>query len=445
MTTIPKKPEVELTNLKLNEFSTVDQGDNPEAHIVMTKRDEDADKAGHHDGKEPTKKPGHTMKPEEEDKADMGVDGKKPKKGEDKGMGRKKSLWERFSDAVGLTRKGPRSVKEILGNAAFEAGFEEAHKRSTSEILQADEMRQGFFKVQMALMQSINEIMMEAEPQEMAPMLSKTVSEFGSEIDNLMSEIGKRDEKSALKLTSILDRMSAAVSNEGEMPADKLAAFEDALADLEKDFEFPTETSPEVEMTEKIDNFLKSVTADELEVLRTKLAPADETNKAADEVKTEDDVLKSLPPEVAKMITDAQADAAKAKDKADSLEKAAQEAEDIEKARELGVAGADVKDVAKMIGNAREAGTLEETMKVVRALAAQAQKGREYLESNLGSNVVETETSKSIETRARELMAETNKSLGRGERPLTYEQAYVKVLHSERGLYDQMRAEQASA
>ena len=139
MTTIPKKPEVELTNLKLNEFSTVDQGDNPEAHIVMTKRDEDADKAG----KKPEAKTGHTMKPEEEDKADMGVDGKKPKKGEDKGMGRKKSLWERFSDAVGLTRKGPRTVSEILGNAAFEAGFEEAHKRSTSEILQADEMRQG--------------------------------------------------------------------------------------------------------------------------------------------------------------------------------------------------------------------------------------------------------------------------------------------------------------
>ena len=441
MTTIPKKPEVELTNLKLNEFSTVDQGDNPEAHIVMTKRDEDADKAG----KKPEAKTGHTMKPEEEDKADMGVDGKKPKKEEDKGMGRKKSLWERFSDAVGLTRKGPRTVSEILGNAAFEAGFEEAHKRSTSEILQADEMRQGFFKVQMALMQSINEIMMEAEPQEMAPMLSKTVSEFGSEIDNLMSEIGKRDEKSALKLTSILDRMSAAVSNEGEMPADKLAEFEDALADLEKDFEFPHETSPEVEMTEKIDNFLKSVTAEELELLREKVTPAADTTKTADEGTSEDDIMKSLPPEVAKMVTDAQATAAKALADAEALKAAAQEAEDIEKVREWGIAGANVKDVAKMIGEARKNGTLEETEKTLRALAAQAEKGREFLESNIGSNAQETESSKSIESMAKELMAETNKSLGRGERPLTFQQAYVKVLHANPGLYDQMRAEQAQA
>lgn len=401
---MPRIPKVQLTNLKLNEFSTVDAGDNPEAHIVLTKRQE-----------------------EEDD------------------VPQTKSLFAKIVSAIkGEHPREPRTFNEILGSADFQKATKEYMGRTTGQILAQDELRSGMWKVQNALTESVQEILMFAQPEDMASKLSDSVKEFGDHIEMLMGDLRKRDSASASKIASILDQMSAAVSTEGEMPAEKLASFEDALASLEK-IELPAaveETRKENKMPQpNFNEVLAKLDPSEADTIKTHLDEAvksavasalEEAKKSVDD--DDGDVLKGLTPEARAVVAKARKDAADAVAKAEKLESANKRSSMVAKARKMD-AGVDVEKMADVLELIDVADTekAQSAETVITALIEQAKKGRELLTQTKGRTVVETEASKSIETMAKELQSK--------DPSMTFQKAYAAVLKANPAMYDEYREE----
>jgi len=124
-----RKAHTELTDLRMNAASVVDNGDNPEAHVLLLK-------------------------------------------GQRKGLG---GFWDK--------------MKAWAGAAAEKMG----QPRTVSEILAAQRFDEKFRELRWALYDSVSSIMECADPAVMAATLSRTVAEFSAEAKKLVDAMGSTE------------------------------------------------------------------------------------------------------------------------------------------------------------------------------------------------------------------------------------------------------------
>jgi hypothetical protein len=168
MTTEPKKPKLELTNLTIKEGSVVDSGDNPEAHVMLMKRDQE------------------------------------------------------ISDGVWTRLKKWASSK--MGGEYMAA------PRTTAQILAAEAFREEFLKLRMAFVESVQSILELAVPEQIGDLMSKSVAEFSSKASEMSArlEYGKRSELGGIivEMSDALKDRAAMKRDEFVSAIEKLEKFD---------------------------------------------------------------------------------------------------------------------------------------------------------------------------------------------------------------------------
>lgn len=344
-----RRPMFQLEDLTIEEGSLVDKGDNPEAHVMLFKR----------------------------------AEGKKEETVSDE---KKKTFFEKLKAWVGKTEP-----------------------RTTSEILAEDNFREEFFKARMAFMDSVHSILDGADRDQMGPLLQQSVQEFSSIARELTAQMTKAAPDAAKDLSSILDRMVAAVSIQGvndPNEVSKRAEFAGALEDLER-FEVPSDVgkAEETKMpeptshTKSFEELLKGIededtrkafaaahTAELEKAKASKPKPPfmDDEDKEEEKDGKKKSAPSDLPESVQKAMEAMQKQNADLAAKVAKLEDEKAEASFVAKAREMaGDVAIDVNELGSILKTAHESdpATAEKLEGMVKGLIAQAAKGQALTDS----------------------------------------------------------------
>lgn len=180
-----RKPKVELTELKLGENSTVDAGDNPPALIALVKREgaEDASPGAGGDAAPVDKGPA----PADPPAATPVVVAPAPEPSAP-------TFWDRMKRWVS---------KDHFGSMP----------RTTNQIIASEEFEQGFFKLRMAFLQSVDSILESAPIDELAGMLADTGTQF-AEKARALSDAASVDAAKRAELDVILGILETPVGAE---------------------------------------------------------------------------------------------------------------------------------------------------------------------------------------------------------------------------------------
>lgn len=415
--TPPRTATHRLVGLQINEGSLVDQGDNPEAHIVFFKR-----------------KPQETTMPAPAPSTTPA---------------HKLGGWRSLLEWAGIAKKKPASTTTTTAEKDYYDG-----PRTLAQILAADRFNEEICKLRWAFMDSVRSIMSSADPTSIAPLMQKSVAEFGVLAQQLVADLKKRHPEAtdaaanAEKFVDILARLTAQANAHAETakaapskPDDEAARllFVKTLAELEA-FELPFNPAPqETEMpadtnaTKSLEDIVKALPEAERTQLAKELADLKAAAAAAKASPAApapapapatggDDVQKQLA-DLQKQAADAKAEVAKLRD-----EKAYEGF--VAKAKDIGAG--DVQEVATLLKgaygrSAEEGASLE---KVLRAQAAQLAKAQSILTKTLGSS--NNAAAGSLD----EKIGEAVKAIQKAKPTLTYEQAYAEAIIANPEAYE---------
>jgi len=395
----------ELTGLSIEEGSFVDKGDNPEAHIVLTKAYRELS---------------------DEQRAKLAPATRKYLESEPA----KKTWLER-------------------AKAYFTKSSHYGEPKTTAQILAEDEFRSKFMNLRFAFTDSVHSILnmptaQDDEINAMSVMMNQTVQEFADKASELTGELTKRDASAAGELAGILDELARSVSKGGDA---NRGPFAQAMKDLEV-FEFPAMTAPTTE--DNVPAEKKTPTLDELvakhgseddqktlsaaieahakaaaekavaEALKAKTMHMDEEEKEKEDEKKKA-MADALPAELRKSFDAMTALMAKQGEQIEKLQEQQTEALYLEKAKDIAKdAGLDLNETANSLRKAYEVSDAigASIEKQLRALAEQVKLTKQI--GAPGAFPVEKNTG---EEKLEQLAKEIQKAEGG-----TYEEAYAKAM-----------------
>jgi organic radical activating enzyme len=332
--------------------------------------------------------------------------------------------------------------------ASTSKGYGYDQPRTLGQILGAQKFASAIQDLRWAFMDSVSSIMGSSDPTTIAPMMSKSVAEFGAEAEKLVAELKSRsgdttDTAKGARVTEIVAQLKAqtitekSIPPDGGAPASVLATL--ALLDDVVGKASPPATTEKSSMPE---NTKPTALADAIKALPADVAAAIETEKKAaiDKAVAEAvaEAMKAKQPEVegvAKQLADIEKRAAAAESEVAKLRDEKLTESMVAKARDIGIG--DVDETAQTLKSAfaisPEAGAQIE--KTLRAAAEQAKHAQKVLTSTAGSAA--TFTKGSPEARAEELVD----ALVKAKPSLTREQAFVEVAREHPGLYSELAAQ----
>lgn len=291
--------------------------------------------------------------------------------------------------------------------------------RTTGQVLAQNDFEAEFGKLKFAFMDAVYSIL-EAPPSEAtATMLRQSVDEFAAKAKALFGGIHPQ-------LSEITDSMHCALEDVAavEKRVDFVRAVH-ALDALAYPGQVPVTTGnepEEVAMSKSVEDVLKSLPEADRALVQAAMAPkADDVEKAA---KAAQEVA-----ELAKRLTDTQAELAKMRD-----ERMAAEFQ--KRAEALKVPGQDVAQLAEVLKRAHAADpTLCDTIEqVLKAAAAQAEAGGKVLFKSIGTRGTD---GGNAESKIASLASELQKANPK----LSKQQAVSEVLKAHPALYQQSLAE----
>jgi organic radical activating enzyme len=322
-------------------------------------------------------------------------------------------------------------------------GYGYDQPRTLGQILGAQKFASAIQDLRWAFMDSVSSIMGSSDPTTIAPMMSKSVAEFGAEAEKLVAELKSRsgdttDTAKGARVTEIVAQLKAQTLTEKSIPPDG-GAPASVLATLALLDDVVGKASPPA-TTEKSmpENTKPTALADAIKALPADVAAAIETEKKAAIDAAVAEALKAKQPEVegvAKQLADFEKRTAAAEAEVAKLRDEKLTESMIAKARDIGIG--DVDETAQTLKSAfaisPEAGAQIE--KTLRAAAEQAKHAQKVLTSTAGSAA--TFTKGSPEARAEELVD----ALVKAKPSLTREQAFVEVAREHPGLYSELAAQ----
>lgn len=309
-----------LTNLTVDEGSLVDKGDNPEAHVVLTKS-------------APT------------------------------GVLAKLKAW-----AAGVWKQ--------------EAGGGEDAPKTTSAILAEQEFVDQFADLKSAFMESVASILCSAPTTQTGVMLRVSVDEFAERAKALIDAAGMGATESAKRASRVFDTLLDAAIAEARGDVTKRAAFAGAVIALDglRVFKEGGYMKTLAEVMAALSPEDRKVVE---EALAAKAAPAaaqkmgdgkDPACKAAPETPP------ALSTEVQKQLDEVAKRAEKAEAEVTKLRDEKRTAEFVTKAQALNLTGQDVNTLAGVLRKAADAGIGAELDSLVAALSAQAKAGEALMQ-----------------------------------------------------------------
>lgn len=366
-----RKPKAELTNLTVKEGSVVDNGDNPEAKVLMIK-------------------------------------------GSPSIMQRVKDAWSRVRG--GVQKSGDEYQEQ---------------PRTTAQIIAEDDFRSKFYGLKMAFMRSIHSIMSGAPAEDMGAMLAKSVEEFASAATEMA---GKANFTKAEELNTILAEL-AACTKETDLAkvagaVEKLEHFEVPDTNTNKGDGKPVEptTNKETGTMEKktitLEEAVKGISDPGARALIEAQLKEVETNKAA--AQQTNNLLSDLAKRVdafEKRATDAEA-------KVQKLEQEKQEGEFLAKAKAFRIPGQTTAEVANTLQAAyaisKEAGEgIEKSFSAMHVAASKSSAIFTAFGKATHDNGEAPTAGQGIEARAAELM--------KADPKLSKAKAFVKAMDENPG------------
>lgn len=376
------KPTTELTALQVTEGSLVDKGDNPEAHVKLTKS-----AAG-------------------------------------EGLFTRLKKWA----AEKMVRKD---------------GMEDAGPVTTAQVMARDAFQVQFHKLKCALMESVNSFLASPPSPDMVEGMLKSVQEFS---DAYQVALGGSGLAKSADVAHLVDSLKEALEAELQGTTEKRALFVEAVQKMDALETPHSTVAVQEQQDMNINDVLKNLPTAQRAVVEEALKMGAKTMSEEEKKKMEDEkamhMKKDMESAVTKAVEAATAEMTKrfneAQDRVAKLEDEKATATFVAKAVEMKIPGQDVNALGAMLktsyGVSEAHGKQVEA--TVSALAKQAQAGLQVMTRTIGKT--STGTSGSVQEEVTQKASELRKA----QPTLTPEQAYRDVLQADPDLYTRLRAEQ---
>lgn len=395
-------PKFRLRDLDLEWFGFVDDGDNPGAHLTLSKARRDKD--------------GDSPMAEEHKKRDLNF------------LAKLKKRWV-------IRKMEPRTTRQLLDQRSFD---------------------EEFWKLRWAYQDSVWSILEMSPGDEMMKLMASTTKEFVEEAKALSDDMEKSHPEEREELVSILDELEDAVK---EVSPDSREHFAKAVEKLQK-FDPPNVELKEGDAVKNakksaLEEAVKNLPADQAKAIldaAKKDAPDDDGPGEADPAPGAapdpapaskgvlDPTVKAALEAMEKRVVAAEKSAADSEAETRKLRNEATAKARVEKARSWGIAGVDDDDIGLLIAvcdgdiepSEKSAEALE---RFAKAMAAQTSKGARILKQVGSAGGADTEKS------ARKEAAEAVAELMKAAPGVTEAQAYADVYEGNPDLQERVEDE----